>query len=83
MRLGPGLNSTSPLNKIERLYNHACNLIVIIAARKDSVWKCLVYLYELDFNLRKTEMGRHSLKRHGFDKVALKSKSIYSNSYGC
>ena len=83
MRLGPGLNSTSPLNKIERLYNHACNLIVILAARKDSVWKCLVYLYELDFNLRKTEMGRHNLKGHGFDKVALKSKSIYSNSYGC
>ena len=83
MRLGPGLNSTSPLNKIERLYNHASNHIVIIAARKDSVWKCLVHLYELDFNLRKTEMGRYSLKRHGFDAVVLKSKSIYSNSYGC
>ena len=36
-RLGPGLSSTSALNKIKRLYNHGGDHIVMIVARKDSV----------------------------------------------
>ena len=55
--LGPALSSTSLLNKIKRLYNHATDHIVIIATRKDSVCKCLVLLYELNFNVRNTEMS--------------------------
>ena len=35
--LGPVLSSTSALNKIKRLYNHASDNVVIIATRKDSV----------------------------------------------
>ena len=29
----------------------------MIVIRKDSVWKCLVLLYELDFNVRKIVMS--------------------------
>ena len=29
----------------------------MIVIRKDSVWKCLVLLYELDFNVRNTTMS--------------------------
>ena len=58
----PGLSSTSALNKIKRLYNHGSDHIVMIGTRKDSVWKCLVLLYELDFNVRNTVM-RNTSKR--------------------
>ena len=36
-RLGPGLSSTSALNKIKRPYNHGSDHIVMIATRKGSV----------------------------------------------
>ena len=45
-RLGPGLSSTSALNKIKKLYSHSSHHIVMI------VWKYLVLLYELDFNVK-------------------------------
>ena len=32
----------------------------MIVTRKDSVWKCLVLLYELDFNVRNTVMSSTS-----------------------
>ena len=54
------LSSTSALNKIKRLYNHGSDHIVMIVTRKDSVWKCLVLLYELDFNVRNTVMSNTS-----------------------
>ena len=54
--LVPRLSSTLALNKIKRLYNHASGDIVMIATRKDSVWKCLVLLYEIDFNIKNTDM---------------------------
>ena len=60
--LVPGLSSTSALNKIKRLYNHASDHIVMIATRKDSVWKCLVLLHELGFNVRNTEMSNTNKK---------------------
>ena len=34
----------------------------MIASRKDGVWKCLVLLYELDFNVRNTEMSNTNKK---------------------
>ena len=61
-KLGPGLSSTSALNKIKRLYNHGSDYIVMIATRKDSVWKCLVLLYELDCNVRNTKMSNTKKK---------------------
>ena len=60
--LSPGLSSSSALNQIKRLYNHASDHVVMIATRKDSVWKCLVLLYELHFNVRNTEMSNTNKK---------------------
>ena len=57
IRNGPGLSSTSALNKIKRPCNHGSDHIVMIVTRKDSVWKCLVLLYQLDFNVRNTVMS--------------------------
>ena len=34
----------------------------MIVIRKDSVWKSLVLLYELDFNGRNTEVGKTNKK---------------------
>ena len=59
-RLGPGLSSTSALNKIKRLYNYGSDHIVMIVTKKDSVWKSLVLLYELD--VRNTVMSNTSKK---------------------
>ena len=53
--LGPGLSSASALNKIKRLYNHCSDHVIMIVARKDNVWKCVVLPYELDFNVTKWE----------------------------
>ena len=61
-RLDAGLSSTSALNKIQRLYNHSGDDIVMIVTRKDSVWKCLVLLYELDFNVMNTVMRNTNKK---------------------
>ena len=55
--LGPGLSSKPAFNKIKRLYNHGNGHIVMIVTRKGSVWKCLVLLYELDFDVRNTVMS--------------------------
>ena len=80
-RLGPGLSSTSALNKIKRLYNHGSDHIVMIVTRKDSAWKCLVLLYELDFNVRNTGMINTNKKlmfQNG--KVQFKKK-VFWHSY--
>ena len=61
-RLGPGLSSKSALNKITKLYNHVSDHIVMIVTRKDSVWKRLLLLYELYFNVRNTVMSNTSKK---------------------
>ena len=45
-RLGPGLSSTSALNKIKKLQSPGSDHIVMI------VWKYLVLLYELDFTVK-------------------------------
>ena len=34
----------------------------MIVTRKDSVWKCLVLLYELDFNVKNTVMSNTNKK---------------------
>ena len=62
--LGPSISSTSAsaLNKIKRLYNHVSDHIVMIVTRKDSVWKRLLLLYELYFNVRNTVMSNTSKK---------------------
>ena len=60
--LGPGLSSKSALNKITKLYNHVSDHIVMIVTRKDSVWKRLLLLYELYFNVRNTVMSNTSKK---------------------
>ena len=76
------------------MYNHGSDHIVMIVTRKDSVWKCLVLLYELDFNVRNTVMsnmnkklmlqyGKAQFKKKVFDTVILKRESIYGNSYCC
>ena len=80
-RLGPGLNSTSALNKIKRLYNQGSDLIVIMVTRKDSAWKCLVLSYELDFKVRNTLMSNTNKKlmlQHG--KAQFKKKVFW---HGC
>ena len=66
----------------------------MIVTRKDSAWKCLLPLYDLDFNVKNAvksntnkklvlQMGRRSLKRRYFDMVILTKESIYGNRYGC
>ena len=49
-------------NKIQRLYNHGSDHIVVIVTGKDSVWKCLVLLCELDFHVRNIIMSNVSKK---------------------
>ena len=61
-RLGPRLNSRLALDKTKRLCNHGSDHIVMTITRKDSAWKCLVLLYELDFNVRNTVMSNTSKK---------------------
>ena len=74
-RLGPGFSSTSALNKIKRLYNHGSDHIVMIVTTKDSVWKCLVLLYELDFKVRNTVMSnKNKLLLHNW-KTQFKKKA--------
>ena len=64
----------------------------MIVTRKDNLWKCLVLLYELCFNVRNTVMsnankklmlqnGKAQLKKKDFDMVVLKRESIYGNNY--
>ena len=65
----------------------------MIVTRKDSVWKCLVLPYELDFNVRNTVMSNRNKKlmlqygkvqfKKKVDTVVLKRESIYGDSYGC
>ena len=66
----------------------------MIVTRKDSAWKCLVLLYELDFNVRNTVMstinkrlmlqnGKAQFKKKVFYMAVLKRESIYGNSCGC
>ena len=44
------------------MYNHGSDHVVMIVTRKDRIWKCLVLLYELDFNVRKTIMSNTNKK---------------------
>ena len=61
--------------------NHTCDHIVVIATRKDSVRKCLVFLYELDFNVRNIEMSNTNKKLMLHDgKRPLKKKVFW---HGC
>ena len=53
----------------------------MIARRKDSVWKCLALLYELDFKVMNTEMSNTNKKLMLHNGKVQFKKKVFGHGY--